>query len=352
MGRFRYTVLSPMPILKYRKSTLEPLSRLVPEISYVMCGARGESSSKLMRALPQTRFYGFEVRGGPGRGRAASSVGRAQLKYFPVAVGGQKGTRTLYVTGHPACSSLIAPNEELLKPFLAAPRMRFAKETTLEVAALDEYLPAAGVSRIDFLDLDTQGSEFEILQGAKQLLGAGTAVVKSEVELSPMYRDQPLFADVDRYLREAGFLLFDLRRSRYRRTALPAQALTRGQLLCGDAWWLRDYRLLGAAGQKERLFTLCLLAAQLQFHDYALEILEYSGGDSALSLTPEEKDAVEKTREQYLRDLARGARWNKVLGAAFSIGLAAPIKEVGRLASQVGDRLKTDHDMTEPNWED
>jgi hypothetical protein len=40
------------------------------------------------------------------------------------------------------------------------------------------------------------------------------------------------------------------------------------------------------------------------------------------------------------------------LDAAFGIGLAAPIKELGRLASQLGDRLKTDHDMTEANWED
>ena len=95
-----------------------------------------------------------------------------------------------------------------------------------------------------------------------------------------------------------------------------------------------------------------MLAAQLQFHDYALEILDYLRGDSALCLKPEEKDAVEKTREQYLRDLARSARWNKVLSAAFSAGLAAPIKEVGRLASQLGDRLKRDQDMTEPNWED
>ena len=32
----------------------------MPEIVYVMCGARGETSHSFLRALPQLKFIGFE----------------------------------------------------------------------------------------------------------------------------------------------------------------------------------------------------------------------------------------------------------------------------------------------------
>lgn len=63
-----------------------------------------------------------------------------------------------------------------------------------------------------------------------------------------------------------------------------------------------------------------------------------------------------ETAERHARNICEtsreNARWTKLLYAAFGIGLAAPINEWGRLASQPGDRLKTEHDMTEANWED
>jgi len=46
--------------MKYRQRTISELSRLVPEIVYVMCGARGETSPPFTRALPQLKFIGFE----------------------------------------------------------------------------------------------------------------------------------------------------------------------------------------------------------------------------------------------------------------------------------------------------
>lgn len=176
-------------------------------------------------------------------------------------------------------------------------------------------------------------------------------MVKCEIEFVPFYCRQPLFGDVDAFLREKGFTLFDLRRSRYRRAKFPAQALTRGQLLCGDAWYLLDYRRLAAVEHKQPLFTLCLLAAQLQFHDYALEILDFLLDEFTL-LTSDERRTLSLARAQYLRDLSRGALWSRLLLGAESIGLGRPIKLLGRLSTQLGDRLRKDREMLEANWED
>jgi len=339
-----------MPILKYRRHTLQSLSRLVPRIHYVMCGARGESTHRLMRALPQMHFFGFEP--DPKEFARLTEISPQGFTYFPVAVGGLNQEATLYVTRNPACSSLVAPDFKFLRPYLMAPHFDLAQQLNIDVVSLDHYLPAAGVQHIDFLDLDTQGSELEILQGAQTLLSSGTAVVKCEVEFAALYRDQPLFGDVDRFLRENGFLLFDLSRSRCRRRGFPSHALTRGQLLWSDALYLRDYQWFVGKTDLLPVLTLCLLAVHLQFHDYALEILDFLQNDRAFSLTPEVQRALADARSQYLRDLSRSARWTGFVSRLESIGLKRPIKLFGRLSTQLGDRLRKDRLMMESNWED
>lgn len=160
-----------MPILKYRRRTIRSLSQLVPEINYVMCGARGEHTSRLMRALPQVRFFGFEA--------DLEEVARLRdtrqpgFTYFPTAVGGTSELRTLYVTRHPACSSLLAPDAQLLRPYLTAPRLDLVELVPVNVVSLDDYLPGAGVSHIDFLDLDTQGSSWRSCRAGKNCSRAG-----------------------------------------------------------------------------------------------------------------------------------------------------------------------------------
>jgi FkbM family methyltransferase len=340
-----------VPILKYRTCTLAPLSALVPEITYVMCGARGETTHRLMRALPQMKFIGFE----PDLEEHARLAARPSpnFTYFPTAVAGRDERRTLYITRNPACSSLLPPNHPLYSRFKdCGPDLEVIRQVAIDVVSLDSFLPRSGVPRIDFLDLDTQGSELEILQGAQAFLSADVVGVKCEVEFSPLYQDQPLFGDIDAYLRTFGFMLFDLSRSRYRRANFPPHALTRGQLLWGDAIFLRRHAWLSTRSSKPALFKLCLLAAHLQFHDYALEVLDALLAGQAGALTSEEQSALAAARQQYLGDLMPGARWIDLLYRLEAIGLRRPVKLIGRLATQLGDRLRKDRSMTEYNWTD
>ena len=59
------------------------------------------------------------------------------------------------------------------------------------------------MDRVDFIKLDTQGSELDILHGAGSLLD-NCSGLQLEVMFSPLYEGQPLFADVDAYLRCAA----------------------------------------------------------------------------------------------------------------------------------------------------
>ena len=340
-----------MPIKKYRSSTIMPLSALIPEIAYVMCGARGETSNRLMRALPQMKFFGFEPDEEEYR-RLSTSAAKG-FTYFHAAVGGRDERRTLYVTRNPACSSLLRPNLTLYGRFKdCAPDLQVIEEKPIDVVSLDSFLLSAGVNVVDFLDLDTQGSELEILQGAQRFLSDSVLVLKCEVEFSPLYEGQPLFGEVDRFLQRFGFMLFDLSRSRYRRADFPAHALTRGQLLWGDALYLRDHAWFAARGERMPLFKLALLAAHLGFHDYALEAIDVLLAGGAGRLSVHESEGLAKAREQYLRDLKSGEAWVGLLYGLETMGLRRPVKLVGRLAGQLSDRLRRDRTMTEYNWVD
>ena len=340
-----------MPIMKYRSRTLHALSALVPEIVYVMCGARGETSSRLMRALPQVKFIGFEPDSEEYERLSANA--KPGFHYSNAGVGGRDEQRTLYVTRNLGCASLLQPNYALTSRLQGCgPELEVVEQRRIDVVSLNSFLPQFGVNGIDFLDLDTQGSELEILRGAEHFLSAGTVVVKCEVEFSSLYVDQALFGDVHNYLRSFGFELFDLSRSRYRRTNFPPHALTRGQLLWGDSLFLRDYMFLANRGDKPALFKLCLLAAHLQFHDYAMEILAFLLESGAVELSATESEAVRKTREQYTADLRRGARWLDLLYGMEALGLKRPVKLLGRLATQLGERLHKDRTMSEYNWVD
>lgn len=62
---------------------------------------------------------------------------------------------------------------------------------------------------IDFLKLDVQGAELMVLRGARSSLRR-TAVVHCEVEFSPIYRDQPLYPEIQTELAGHGYYLVDL----------------------------------------------------------------------------------------------------------------------------------------------
>lgn len=340
-----------MPILKYRTRGLAPLNSLVSEITYVMCGARRETRNQLMRVLPQMKFIGFEP--DPEEYARLTVRPRAGFTYFSTAVGGRDERRILYITRNPECSSLLRPNHPFFSRFKdCGPDLDVVGEMQVDIVSLDSFLPKSGIGRIDFLDLDTQGSELEILQGAQGFLSQEIVGVRCEVEFSPLYRGQPLFGDVDAHLRKLGFMLFDLSRSRYRRANFPPHALTRGQLLWGDALYLRDHAWFAERSAKLPLLKLCLFAAHLQFHDYALEVLDslLAGGAGALNF--EEHAALTTTRARYLKELGRSARWINLLYGLEAIGLKLPLKLAGRLAAQLGDRLRKDRTMTEYNWTD
>lgn len=201
-------------------------------------------------------------------------------KHVPLALGKFGGESTLYVTKHAMCSSLYPPNEPYLARFAGLSELMNSDfNVEIEITTLDSFFQAEGINEIDFLQVDVQGADLQVLEGATWTLNQSILAIQVEVEFSHLYINQPLFADVDIYLRKQGFTLFDLATARRLRTCSPIQSTEHpGQILWGDAFYFRDLireDLSLRLKTPKQILKLACIADVLNFSDYALELLEY-----------------------------------------------------------------------------
>ena len=78
------------------------------------------------------------------------------------------------------------------------------KQETMVTQSLDDLAMSLDLPQCDFLSLDTQGSELDILQSSVGTL-RNCVGLQLEVAFAEIYKSQPLFSDVDKFLRSKGF---------------------------------------------------------------------------------------------------------------------------------------------------
>jgi FkbM family methyltransferase len=119
-----------------------------------------------------------------------------------------------------------------------------AETITVETSSLDDWCVANAVDHIACMKLDTQGSEFNILTGAQDLLSRDAIdIIMLEWFAIPHYDRVPLLDEILTLMRGHGYLLYDI---------FPSRRLKNGQLRFGDAVFIsgtfRKTRLPAALG--------------------------------------------------------------------------------------------------------
>lgn len=184
------------------------LAESMPEPAIVVdVGCRWGAESFWLK-LPKIQVIGFDPDEEECR-RLTALAGDAAVHYVPVALGPQAGPARLHLTEQPACSSLYPPDVSLIDTRPSLSVITPVGQTEIQLQRLDDWCAAESVDRVHYLKVDTQGSELGVLQGAERTLET-VRVVEAEVEFNPIYEGQPLFGDVDAYLRERGFVLWRL----------------------------------------------------------------------------------------------------------------------------------------------
>jgi FkbM family methyltransferase len=204
-----------------------------------------------------------------------------QEKHIPLGLSDSIGEKELYVTKAPMCSSLYLPNESYLARFQGLPELvNLDFSIGIETTTLDAFCQEENIEEIDFLQIDVQGADLDVLKGAINLLNKTISAIQIEVEFSHLYVNQPLFSDVDIFLRNQNFTLFDLHFAHNLRYLLNMKSARHpnGQLLWGDAFYLRDLlseNFIQEVRSPVKLLKLACVADVLGFYDYALELLIY-----------------------------------------------------------------------------
>ena len=193
--------------------------------------------------------------------------------YLPYAIAdGQR--RTLNFCQAPGMTSLLTPNRKVLELFHGFPDWGTVIGTEeVDTRRLDDIDETAG---IDMVKIDIQGGELMALSHAKKRLKT-TLVIQTEVEFLAMYEDQPLFSDVDLFLRKQGFMLhrFYPEVSRVVRPLLVENNIYAGlsQLFWADAIFIRDITRLDLLADEQLLKMAAILHDCYASIDVVLHLL-------------------------------------------------------------------------------
>lgn len=128
------------------------------------------------------------------------------------AVTGSDGQYTLHVNFDPYTSSLLPANPASRQFFynngvydyVLEDVTKLVKTVRIDGRSLDSLALTHGF-QVDYLSLDTQGTEFDILAGASDATLGDTVAIRSEVSFVPFYENQKLCEDVMALLRTKGF---------------------------------------------------------------------------------------------------------------------------------------------------
>jgi FkbM family methyltransferase len=134
----------------------------------------------------------------------------AEERYEPLALAASDGEATLHLTADPQSSSLYPPDPRAIQRCPELWRHEPRGTRTISTTTIDSWARSAELGWIDALKIDVQGAELDVLRGADHSLES-VRVIETEVEFQELYQGQPLFTDVDRFLRDRGFGLWRLR---------------------------------------------------------------------------------------------------------------------------------------------
>lgn len=217
----------------------------------------GDTPYKSMLSRRLCTVTGFEPQ---PNGLAFLNARKGNLEtYLPYVIGdGSPGT--LHVALLPGMTSLFEPNPQVLNWFHDFPKWATVMNK-LPVAThrLDDL---SEITDLDLLKIDVQGSELSVFKGGRERLKRAVAV-QTEVCFLPLYKDQPLFSDIDSELRNFGMIPHNFAHID-RRTILPVfdASNPRGginQMIFADIIYIRDFTKAEAMDD-EQLKHLAIIA--------------------------------------------------------------------------------------------
>ena len=248
-------------------------------IKLIDIGASGGLQQNWKGAKKHLEYIGFEPDKRSFR-ELKNNAPKGEI-YINKALHKDKGSVDFYLTKQKTASSIYLPNKSFIEQFPEAERFEISQISKMDVESLDSQLECHNISGADFIKLDSQGSELLILEGAKRTLD-DVFGLEIEVEFNQIYEKQPLFSDMDKFLRNSGFQLFDLKPYYWKRKIGKEYGGLKGQIVFADALYFRSPDQLQKKFSnikdevllKSKILHSISIAILYGYIDYALEVFE------------------------------------------------------------------------------
>lgn len=158
------------------------------------------------------------------------------------------GTRSLNILSHRGLSTFLDPDlrNSWFERFRPG-QSDVVAEVPVEMQTVDRFCREKDLV-VDFLKIDTEGTELHVLRGAKDQLEENIIGIRSSASFLRYYQNQPIFSDIHDFLIDQGFYLLNLDYEGY---GTPRNFLFRkpnprtgeqhryGMLMSTDGVWIR-----------------------------------------------------------------------------------------------------------------
>ncbi len=163
----------------------------------------GKEAAKFIKRYPQADLHAFEPIPQLVERMRERFGEHKNVHLHRKALGAAEGVLSLNITSKNTASSLLRPSGWVTAYWKE--QMDVVRTIETPVVRLDEMF----ADEVDILKLDLQGYELEALKGASGLLER-IKIILPEVEFVELYDGAVLFGDLDGFLREHGFRLYNL----------------------------------------------------------------------------------------------------------------------------------------------
>ena len=136
-----------------------------------------------------------------------------------------KGIRKFYILNkRPQSSSMYEPDKKSLTIYDFKEKdlhlFDVSKTEMVECDTLSSSLKELSINALDYLKIDTQGAELEILKGLENYR---PLMIKCEIQIFPMYKQEPNWTEVTDLLYKLGYMVSDWKKIGSHATRTPVE---------------------------------------------------------------------------------------------------------------------------------
>ncbi len=165
----------------------------------------GELTFPFAAVDPKLLVYAFE----PNLQAASRIMGRLRnYVVLPIAVAEHDGSAELQLNAYEQSSSLLPPDAAGLESWVSEQSFNVVESVTVPTMRLDTFMNRAGIESVDFLKIDAQGLDLEVVKSAgDRLVDVARVQLEATTGAYRQYEGAPGRAAVIEFMESRGFRL-------------------------------------------------------------------------------------------------------------------------------------------------